>query len=178
MKHRSWTVLSSTSIAVCQSSKRSKATPLALLWALLRDEWPFTMPTLPTREHCMRVCTCVHVCAISFRAKDNFTFKCHRSVVTGAGQTQDIYAVCLPYTPCSSSPSLSLTGELHCLPSCAWYSSYCGGRWKIQFLGQRCSYQAEDLRCYGPAHLLLCLQLQWQPLCLLSQLRLVQGTCM
>ena len=25
--------------------------------------------------------------------KDNFTFKCHRSVVTGAGQTQDIFAV-------------------------------------------------------------------------------------
>ena len=27
------------------------------------------------------------------RTKDNFTFKCHRSVVTSAGQTQDIYAV-------------------------------------------------------------------------------------
>jgi mRNA export factor len=25
--------------------------------------------------------------------KENFTFKCHRSVVTAAGQTQDIYAV-------------------------------------------------------------------------------------
>jgi mRNA export factor len=33
-------------------------------------------------------------------AKDNFTFKCHRSVVTGAGQTQDIYAVnCIAFHP-------------------------------------------------------------------------------
>ena len=28
-----------------------------------------------------------------YRSKDNFTFKCHRSVVTAAGQTQNIYAV-------------------------------------------------------------------------------------
>ena len=30
-----------------------------------------------------------------YSTKDNFTFKCHRSVVTGAGQTQDIFAVCV-----------------------------------------------------------------------------------
>lgn len=28
-----------------------------------------------------------------FFRKDNFTFKCHRSDVSGSGQTQDVYAV-------------------------------------------------------------------------------------
>ncbi|CAI8043404.1 mRNA export factor [Geodia barretti] len=33
-------------------------------------------------------------------AKDNFTFKCHRSAVTGPGQTQDIFAVnCIAFHP-------------------------------------------------------------------------------
>lgn len=35
----------------------------------------------------------VYRCVCNLRTRDNFTFKCHRSVVNGAGQTQDIYPV-------------------------------------------------------------------------------------
>ena len=49
---------------------------------------------------------------LSSRAKDNFTFKCHRSAVTGAGQTQDIFAVCFPSRP-SSPPSPLL--QVNCI---------------------------------------------------------------
>ena len=33
------------------------------------------------------------------RTKDNFTFKCHRSMVQRSGQTQDIYAVSTSHDP-------------------------------------------------------------------------------
>ena len=45
--------------------------------------------TLPTRE----IDCCYNYVTTFYRSKDNFTFKCHRSVVTAAGQTQNIYAV-------------------------------------------------------------------------------------
>ena len=47
------------------------------------------------------------------RAKDNFTFKCHRSPVTGPGQTQDIFAV-----SCYGDNIRSITSLLHLQVNC------------------------------------------------------------
>ena len=41
-----------------------------------------------------------------FFRKDNFTFKCHRSDVSGSGQTQDVYAVSFFLIVCYESAGL------------------------------------------------------------------------
>ena len=68
----------------------------------------------PSLCFCFCLCLCLSLCfclslsclssyVFSFSTKDNFTFKCHRSVVTTAGQTQDIFAVSDSSSPLSLS---------------------------------------------------------------------------
>lgn len=59
-------------------------------------------------------------CHFFFRAKDNFTFKCHRSTVTAAGQTQDIYAVRFPCPP-QRTPLSPPPPQVNCI---AFHPSY------------------------------------------------------
>lgn len=67
------------------------------------------------------------------------------------------------------------SGECHFLPSCPRHTGYCGLRWALQLLGQRCPHQVEDLGAARPAHHGLLLQPQWQHLCICFQLWLVEG---
>lgn len=59
----------------------------------------------------------VYRCVCNLRTRDNFTFKCHRSVVNGAGQTQDIYPVSSlnTYTQARGSLTHAIMEE-----SCEW----------------------------------------------------------
>ncbi|XP_010627106.1 mRNA export factor isoform X2 [Fukomys damarensis] len=98
-------------------------------------------------------------------AKDNFTFKCHRSNGTNTSAPQDIYA-----------PTSHHTGKWNRLPPCSRHPRDCGLRRQIQLLGQRCPDKAENVRAAGPADIRVLLQSQWQHIRLCVELRLVQGT--
>lgn len=90
------------SIGVWLFLKTNRTSLLVLPWEVSRGELLFTISTPRTRK-CDSVSLQISLDffltkedlhePLSFSAKDNFTFKCHRSNGTNTSAPQDIYAV-------------------------------------------------------------------------------------
>ena len=68
-----------------------------------------------------------------------------------------------------------LTGERHSIPSGAWNFVHCGVWWQIQFLGQRCTHQVENLGSVWSTDNDMRLQCPRKYIRICIELRLVEG---
>lgn len=92
-------------------------------------------------------------------AKDNFTFKCHRSNGTNTSAPQDIYAVNgIAFHP--------VHGTLATV----------GSDGRFSFWDKDARTKLKNFRTVRSAHFSLLFQSQWKHICVRFQLRLVKGT--